>query len=205
MFRQYLVHATEAIIGTLLRHPDPSTEQLKELFTLACSALTKVRDDPDFITDVTLVIRHRDENFNTFRAAINDLEHFNKGFMEVERKMLINHGISETVARDLVEAGKRLRNTIRDWKDKADDILDDVSVLRDRSCNIARELGNIEQPQERRQTLKRTLRRAGYGTAGALIIGINAANDLMTLTLIGIALSGGFGAALIAPAIPPDE
>ena len=206
----YVVHACNEIEKVLFASLEPSAEEFGRVFTIACTALKRLGDDPDFSRALDQLEKARETNRDDFQK-ITELDHFVGSFLSLERDLLLKAGLSSNSVHYFLKEATSLRERIRGTSPKRAEVLNEVWDTRDDVCSIARTLTQKHEAEQNvrkmKQTIRRGIKRAGFTLGGAAMIFTNASALAASigLSIAGSAVSGAAGTALITYGLTPGE
>lgn len=196
-YDRLLVTATDKMqeyLDQMTLYPDNNV-YLMEASAIACGTLGRLQDNPRFREDV--------EKVHSFSSQLADVEEFSDSFeefMQVEREILTNGGLSATSV-SLLTA--QCRTCIRNFHDHRgstpEDVIGSVNTLRTAACEIADQLSSKYRDNERLGQWRKRARIVGLGLGGATVIGLNFSPLTTTvgLSTVGSQLSGEIGVGMI--------
>lgn len=201
---EYLVTACNEIYKVVLGTVDPSEDELRRVFALACNTLKQLANDDAFLKAFDQLAKRRADDPESFQA-ITQIKHFIEGFHGIETKVLKKAGSSDATIKSLLDRATQLLEDIKKPTPKKKELLSHITTLRDEVCSIAMALHQKREKAEDRKRLKEKLLRCGYTVGGAVMIFANASAWALSIGLStpGSAVSGAAGTALITYGLTP--
>jgi hypothetical protein len=197
----YLVLAYNKVFDLLASTLDPTKQELKEVFTMACNTFAKLSNDQDFFQELKRrdIRFQEDSKFQTEYLRATNLKHLVENFLPLEKKMLIKVGISEAATADFVAQVQDMAKRLRVRSTNAQSVLVDVSKLRNEACSIAHTLAASLDHEKERQDTKTKLKWIGSGLLGLVVIVIDIGPIAIDFNLseIGTELSQQIGGLLL--------
>ena len=199
---RYLTHTTDSIFDLLSRHATANPDDIAEMLSSSCITLETLYDDQSFREAIQFARERRLESSAELRRAFDDIQHFTQGFLKLEKKLMIDAGLSERAVENLFDEIKRLRVKIRDFDSSPSDILSNIHAIRRDACQAARMIDYSIRAKKLHDLEKenriRFIRRSGFALGGAAIVVVNMTEWMTTLSSTGAAMSGNVGCGLIA-------
>ena len=202
---EYLVTACNEIYKIVLGTVEPSDEELERVSALACNTLKQLAKDEDFLKAFDELAKRREENPEAFEV-ITQLKHFVEGFQVIESDVLKKAGLSDEGIKSLLNKATDLLERIKKPTLKKEELLSQITSLRDEACDIAATLHQKRQEAEEKKKLIGKLIRYGYAIGGAAMIFADASAWAVSIGLstAGSAVSGAAGTALITYGLTPQ-
>jgi len=197
---EYLIQATNDIFAVLRKDPNPSNYDVGHALSIGCGTLKRLSSDILFNLDLRKVSSYKQINRMTFDRAISDIDHFVKGFLQMEFTLLTKAGISDNAADAILASAKNLRNDIRSQNIDMKKIDQSIRALKNQVCSISSNLNSVFVTEREKKRRRIWLTKAGFAIGGAATIAINASPlaTNMGISQVGIALSGAIGATLLS-------
>ena len=165
-----LVEAT----NKLLRVDRPSASDLREMLIVGCKELRILISDPAFFTDLRAGPGQSPSIDPDVVATFNDLSRF-AGFLEEEKKVLLEAGLKADAVTELLKYAAALRPLLSKRSAVDSEALRIALVkLANEVCNLA-ELTEPSESQQFRKVARPVLRRVALTIGGATIISANVA------------------------------
>lgn len=158
----------------LLRVERPSAEELREMLVIACKELRILVSDPEFLPSLQPTSATPETIDAEVKQLFDDLSRF-AGFLEVERKVLLEAGLNEEATKALLKQAEAMRPLLRNRQPiHADELRLALIKLANEACNLA-ELSKATEAQQFRQVARPILRRAAQVVGGSATIAANIA------------------------------
>jgi hypothetical protein len=165
---ELLVEAT----NKLLRISRPTGMQLRDMLAVGCKELRILVSDPTFFTDIQGTAEGRRLIEPDVLATFSDLNRF-AGFLEVEKKVLLEAGLEDEAVNELVRQATALRPSLGKHSNVDPDLLRIAMIkLSNEVCNLA-ELSEPAESQQFRNAVRPVLRRAALVLSGATVVTAN--------------------------------
>ncbi|MDX6406085.1 MAG: hypothetical protein QOH70_3540 [Blastocatellia bacterium] len=194
--------------------PREEGTHITEAAVVGCRSLQRLIAEPGFIrTVVDLAAARLDRSgsdTDEFKSLVRSYENF-ESFLRIEQEIMTKAGFFPDVAKQIMQLGQLMRESILARAQPASEIIDQVRLLRDQACNLSQALIKEGQKKQDWAITKQRVRKILIGTGGAALVGLNAVAALITgaptagLTVAGAAVSGAIGGSIISSATSPVE
>jgi len=203
---KYLVEATNEIHRILLGTINPNQEDLQRVFAIGCNTLKRAAVDAQVELDLRVLAERQDQFLADFKVISGDVNHFVRGFCNIEREAMSKAGINKAAVNALLREAVSLRNSIYNSTINPEEVVENIRKLRDETCAIAKKLHDAPLEAEEKRKANKRLKRLAAGIGGIAIVAINASTLALSMgmSLPGTAVSGGVGSGLIGAAVVID-
>lgn len=200
-----LAQAANSIYG-LLVGPSLSLNELLRAAAIGCQTLESLAEDQIFLTTVgflhQLQLKNQAGFYEITGATTHTLNYF-RYFLNLEKQLLLSGGLRLELVEGLIGQAERLVEDIRLGTRDASYLQGTLYALRQKTCDLARNLRAIQEGQEQSLKKRARLLSIAYGVGGACLIVINASSPAfgdINLGDAGKAVSGAIGGVILEKA-----
>jgi hypothetical protein len=199
----YIVDATNEMHHILLETIDPSEDDFRKIFAIACNTLKRVAAQTEVLEDLTNLAIRQEQFWTEYKEICGSVDHFVYGFCKIERRVLVAAGVKEETAESLIQEAIHLRESIKDLRINPHGVQENLKKLRDEACNIAKHIHNLPMERDEKRKTKKRLKKYFYGIGGTAIVVIDGGALALSLgmSFAGTAVSGSVGSGLVGASL----